>query len=174
MVDRVVADGIAPADRTRERRVALHEMPGEEERCIHVLAAQRRQHLACGVGVSSSVERQRDDMLPRLQADELSGDDRRRQREHHESTSNCNPSASANALWARCSPKGISSSSVAFPDNTSPYVTRPIETSLTIGAPSELGIAIASGLVLVSFGPPSGCPRRGGEVDVRTATSPPF
>jgi hypothetical protein len=48
-----------------------------------------------------------------------------------------------------------------------------METSLTIGPPSELGIAIAIGLVLASFGPPSGCPSRGGEVEVSIATRPP-
>jgi hypothetical protein len=50
---------------------------------------------------------------------------------------------------------------------------RPIETSATIGLPSELGIAIDSGLVLASFGPPSGWPSRAGEVVVSTATRPP-
>jgi len=35
------------------------------------------------------------------------------------------------------------------------------------------GVAIASGFVPVSLGPPSGCARRGGEVVVSAATSPP-
>src|SRR3954463_7679340 len=48
-----------------------------------------------------------------------------------------------------------------------------METSLTIGPPAELGTAIASGFVPASFGPPSGWPRRGGDVAVSTATSPP-
>ena len=37
---------------------------------------------------------------------------------------------------------------------TSPYVTAPIETSATIGAPSALGIPIASGFVPTSGAPP--------------------
>ena len=45
----------------------------------------------------------------------------------------------------------------ASPASTSPKVTAPIETSATTGCPSELGIAIASGFVPASFGPPSGC-----------------
>ena len=56
--------------------------------------------------------------------------------------------------------------------STSPYVTFPIETSATSGAPSELGIPIASGFVPASGGPPSGWPSRGGEVAVSAATSP--
>jgi hypothetical protein len=48
-----------------------------------------------------------------------------------------------------------------------------METSATSGAPSELGIPIASGLVPARAGPPAGGPRRGGEVAVRAATSPP-
>ena len=48
-----------------------------------------------------------------------------------------------------------------------------METSLTSGAPSEPGIAIASGLVPARLGPPSGWPSRGGEVAVSAATRPP-
>jgi hypothetical protein len=46
----------------------------------------------------------------------------------------------------------------------------PIETSVTIDCPSELGIAIASGFVPASGGPPSGCARRFGDADLRWMT----
>jgi hypothetical protein len=52
-------------------------------------------------------------------------------------------------------------------------VTAPIETSATSGAPSELGIAIASGFVPASGSPPSGWASRAGEVAVNAATRPP-
>ena len=52
-------------------------------------------------------------------------------------------------------------------------MTAPIETSVTSGLPSELGIAIASGFVPASGSPPSGCESRAGDVAVRAATRPP-
>ena len=61
----------------------------------------------------------------------------------------------------------------AAPARTSPCVTAPMETSVTTGCPSLEGIAIASGFVPVSGGPPSGCGSRRGEVAVSAATSPP-
>ena len=60
-----------------------------------------------------------------------------------------------------------------LPASTSPYVTAPIETSATIGLPSELGIAIASGFVPASGSPPSGWGSRAGDVAVSAATRPP-
>ena len=88
-------------------------------------------------------------------------------------TSRSSPSASANALCAFSPPNGTSSSGVAAPRRTSPCVTAPIETSVTSGLPSELGIAIASGLVPASGSPPSGWESRAGDVAVRAATRPP-
>jgi hypothetical protein len=52
-------------------------------------------------------------------------------------------------------------------------VTLPIDTSATTGDPSLLGIAIASGFVPASFGPPAGEPSRRGDVAVSAATRPP-
>ena len=69
-------------------------------------------------------------------------------------------------------PNGTSSSGAARPASTSPWVTAPIETSTTIGGPSLDGIAIASGFVPVSGGPPSGWASRRGDVAVSTATRP--
>ncbi len=77
-------------------------------------------------------------------------------------TSSSRPTASANALCACSPPKGTSSSGRAAPARTSPCVTAPMDTSATTGRPSLDGIAIASGFVPVSGGPPSGCGRRRG------------
>ena len=52
--------------------------------------------------------------------------------------------------------EGTRSASSSSPASTAPYVTLPIDTSVTTGLPSLDGIAIASGFVPVSFGPPSG------------------
>jgi hypothetical protein len=49
----------------------------------------------------------------------------------------------------------------------------PMDTSETKGRPSELGIAIASGIVPTSGSPPSGCERRAGDVAVSAAQRPP-
>src|SRR5690348_17660788 len=49
------------------------------------------------------------------------------------------------------------------------YVTAPMETSMTTGSPSELGMPMASGLVPATFGPPGG-PSLAGDVAVSTAT----
>ena len=89
------------------------------------------------------------------------------------STTACRPIASANDLCASSPPNGTSSSGRAWPDNTSPYVTAPIETSATIGLPSLDGTAIASGFVPASGGPPAGGGNRRGEVAVMSATRPP-
>ena len=97
-------------------------------------------------------------------------------------TRSSSPTASANALWARSPPNGTSSSGDASPASTSPCVTAPIDTSETSTRPSLEGIAIASGFVPVSGGPPPdaeaaeatsrsapqrGLPRRGGEPSSR-------
>ncbi len=88
-------------------------------------------------------------------------------------TSSSSPTASANALCARSPPNGTSSSGDASPASTSPCVTAPIDTSETSTRPSLEGIAIASGFVPVSGGPPSGCGSRRGDVAVSAATRPP-
>ena len=51
-------------------------------------------------------------------------------------------------------------------------MTAPIETSATSGSPSLDGIAIASGFVPVSGGPPDGGGSRRGDVAVTSATYP--
>src|SRR5256714_9005890 len=78
MVDGVVSDRIATADRARQARVGLHEVPGEKERPLHVLAPQNGQYTLGAVRVPAAVEGQRDDVLPGLQPHELSPDARRR------------------------------------------------------------------------------------------------
>src|SRR5204862_2166533 len=82
VIDSVIPDGIAAADHTRKPRKALDEVAGQKERRRHVLAAQDGQHALRAVRVPAAVERQRDDVLTRLQAHDLSGDDRRRERDH--------------------------------------------------------------------------------------------
>ena len=93
MVDGVIADDVPPADRTSDLGIRAHEVPREEERRRHVLAAQDLEYALRSVRVPAAVERQRDDVLRRLQADELSCDHGRRQREHHRSPGRRMPAA---------------------------------------------------------------------------------
>jgi len=93
VVDGVVGDRVAPADRARQRRKRPHEVSGEEERAGDVLPPQHREHLLGGVCVAPAVEGQRDDVPSRLQADELARDNRRRQRVDHPSPGRRKPEA---------------------------------------------------------------------------------
>ena len=93
MIDGVIRNRIAPADLARQERVCLHEVAGEEERSGDALALQHRENLPGSVRVAATVERQRDDMLPCLQPDELARNDRRRQSVNHASPGRRRPAA---------------------------------------------------------------------------------
>jgi len=83
VVDRVVADEKRSADRPCELRIRAHEVPAEEERRRRVVASQHREDSWRAGRVAAHVERQRDDVFPRLQPNELAADDRRRKRRKH-------------------------------------------------------------------------------------------
>jgi hypothetical protein len=62
-----VAAGVDSRLRSRwstEQRVGLHEVSREEEGAGHVLVPEDREDGVCGIGVASTVERERDDVLP--------------------------------------------------------------------------------------------------------------
>jgi len=89
--------------------------------------------------------------------------------------------------WDRLPPYAASAPPIAYflvvallvqtagggPSGYVPLVLLPIFWLALYGTRSELGIAMASGFVPVSFGPPSGWPSRGGDVAVSTARRPP-
>jgi hypothetical protein len=95
MVDRVIADEIVPSDRTGQPWIGLDEVPREEERRRHVRAAQRTKHSGGAVGVPAAVKRQRDDVLSRLQSNELACNDGRWRCDHHRSPGKRKPRARA-------------------------------------------------------------------------------
>jgi len=93
MVDGVVRNRVPPADRAREERIGLNEVSGEEERPGHVLASQDCENALRSVRVATTVERQRNDVLSRLQPHELACDDRGRQGVNHASPGRRKPAA---------------------------------------------------------------------------------
>src|SRR5215831_11783191 len=112
MVDRVVPVAIAAPDHPCQQRVALHEVAGEEERRPNLVAPQDGEHTLRAVGVAAAVEGQRDDVLPRLEPDDLARHNGRWKREHHASPGRRMPGTRARSAGTG-SPSGLATTRTA-------------------------------------------------------------
>src|SRR5262249_17200387 len=98
-----------------------------------VVPPQDGEHALRTVRVPAAVERERDDVLSRLQPHDLAPEDRRRQREHHVSPGNRRPGTRARSAGTG-SPSGLATTSTAPEPSTTSESTSNCNASASANA----------------------------------------